>query len=128
MPELTQGAARPVALKVLRGVHTAIWFSVEFCMLLVLWSGVVGRSDRRAAVAAAVVASESVVFLANGARCPLTDLGARFGSGSASVTDIYLPRWLAHNLPVLHVPLVVAAILLHWRNLRRVRARSADGR
>jgi hypothetical protein len=45
-------------LALIRGVHTAAWFSIEFCVGYLLWSGATGRSDRRAAVAAAVVAGE----------------------------------------------------------------------
>ena len=49
-------------------------------------------------------------------RCwpPSTCTGAERGS----VTDIYLPRWFAHNLPAIHVPLIVIAGYLHTRNLR----------
>ena len=43
-------------------------------MLYVLYEGFAGRSDRRAAIAAAVVAGESLVFAANGFRCPLTEI------------------------------------------------------
>ena len=109
----------PVALRTLKAVHTLIWFSVESCMVYLLYSGVAGRSDRRAAVAAAVVAGESLIFLANGASCPLTDLAVPLGGSRAPVTDIYLPKWLAHNLPAIHVPLIVVAALLHVRNRRR---------
>jgi hypothetical protein len=113
----------PTAFRALKAVHTAIWLSVETCMIYVLYAGVAGRTDRRAATAGAVVMGESLVFLANGARCPLTELGVRLGGERASVTDLYLPKWLAHNLPAIHVPLVIAAVVLHGRNLRR----SADG-
>lgn len=108
-----------VALRTLKAVHTLIWFSVESCMVYLLYSGFAGRSDRRAAVAAAVVAGESLIFLANGASCPLTELAVPLGGSRAPVTDIYLPKWLAHNLPAIHVPLIIAAALLHVRNRRR---------
>lgn len=111
--------AHPVALRTLKAVHTLIWFSVESCMVYLLYSGVAGRSDRRAAVAAAVVAGESLIFLANGASCPLTELAVPLGGSRAPVTDIYLPKRLAHNLPAIHVPLIVVAALLHARNRRR---------
>lgn len=108
-----------MALRTLKAVHTLIWFSVESCMVYLLYSGVAGRSDRRVAVAAAVVAGESLIFLANGASCPLTELAVPLGGSRAPVTDIYLPKWLAHNLPAIHVPLIVVAVLLHARNRRR---------
>src|ERR1700737_1619980 len=68
--------------------------------------------------AGAVVAGESLIFAANRFRCPLTKLAARFGAANGSVSDIFLPRWFAHNLPAIHVPLIVLAMGLHLRNLR----------
>ena len=117
--------ARLAAVKV---VHTLAWFSIESCMLYLLYSGLVGRSDRRAAVAGAVVAGEIAVFAGNGFRCPLTDVAERMGAESGSVTDIYLPAWLAHNLPAIHVPLVLAAVFLHTRNVTRNVTRNARRR
>lgn len=114
---------RQAALTAVKLIHTLVWFSIESCMVYVLWSGFRGRSDRRAAIAASVVAGETVVFAANGFRCPLTPVAERLGAKSGSVTDIYLPRWLAHNLPAIHVPLIVAATHLHARNLRETRLR-----
>ena len=66
-----------------------------------------------------MVAGESLVFVGNGFRCPLTGLAERYGATSGSVTDIYLPKWFARNLPAIHVPLLVLMVFLHARNLRR---------
>jgi hypothetical protein len=52
-----------------------------------------------------VVAGESLILAANGFRCPLTEFAQRLGAERASVTDVYLPRWFAHNLPAIHAPL-----------------------
>ena len=112
---------RRAALQAVKLVHTLVWFSIESCMVYVLWAGFTRRSDRRAAIAAGVVAGETVVFVANGFRCPLARVAERLGAESGSVTDIYLPRWLAHNLPAIHVPLIVLATHLHARNLRETR-------
>ena len=109
-------------LALIRGVHTAAWFSIESCVGYLLWSGATGRSDRRAAVAAAVVAGECLVFAADGFRCPMTGLAERAGAASGSVTDIYLPTWFARNLPAIHLPLLVLIGWLHGRTLRRRRA------
>lgn len=107
-----------VAVKV---VHTVAWFSIEACVVYLLYAGFAGRTDRRAAVAAAVVGGETLVFAANGFRCPLTDVAESLGAESGSVTDIFLPRWFAHNLPAIHVPLLLMMAYLHGRNLRRRR-------
>jgi hypothetical protein len=109
-----RGPERLTAIKV---AHTLAWLSIESCMLYVLYAGLKGRPDRRAAVAAAVVAGESLIFVANGFRCPLTDLAEQLGAERGSVTDNYLPRWFARNLPAIHVPLLLLAVLLHRKHL-----------
>lgn len=81
-------------------------------------TGFARHSDRRAGIAAAVVATESLVFAGNGFRCPLTQVAERLGADRGTVTDIYLPRWFARNLPAIHVPLIGLAVFLHARNLR----------
>lgn len=65
------------------------------------------------------MAGETLVFAANGFRCPLTSVAKNLGDGTGSVTDIYLPRWFARNLPGIHVPLILLAAFLHWRNWRK---------
>jgi hypothetical protein len=42
----------------------------------------------------------------------------RLGADRGSVTDIYLPRWFAHNLPAPRVALIGLAGYLHARNIR----------
>jgi hypothetical protein len=114
------------ALAAVKVVHTLAWFSIECCMVYLLYAGFAQRTDRRAAVAAVVVGSESLIFAANGFRCPLTDVAESLGAEDGSVTDIYLPRWFAHDLPAIHAPLILLAAFLHGRNLRQ--RRSAIGR
>ena len=101
----------------IKSIHTLAWFSIESCMIYLLYAGFANRSDRRAVVAAAVVGSESLIFAVNGFRCPLTQFADSLRVGSGSVTDVYLPDWFARNLPAIHVPLFVLAAFLHGRNL-----------
>ena len=84
----------------------------------VVYAGLARRSDRRAGFAAGVVATESLIFAGNRFHCPLTQIAERLGAERGSVTDIYLPRWFARNLPAIHVPLIGLAGFLHARNLR----------
>ena len=116
------GPGRPdgsqAALRAVKAIHTLAWFSIEACMAYVLYAGFARRSDRRAGIAAGVVAAETLIFAGNGFRCPLTQVAERLGAERGSVTDIYLPRWFARNLPAIHVPLIALAGFLHARNLR----------
>ncbi len=109
--------SRRRALIAVKGIHTLAWFSIETCMAYLLYAGFARRSDRRALIAGTVVGVESLVFLGNRARCPLTGLAESLGAERGSVTDIFLPRWFAANLPVIHAPLVVLAACLHGRNV-----------
>jgi hypothetical protein len=109
------GGRHDAALALIKAIHTLAWFSIEGCM--VLYAGFARRSDRRAGIAG-VVAAESLIFAGNGFRCPLTQVAERLGAERGSVTDIYLPRWFARNLPAIHVPLIGLAVYLHARNLR----------
>ncbi len=102
----------------MKAFHTFAWFTIEACMVYVLYAGVRGRTDRRVGLAAGVVTAETLVFAANGFHCPLTAVAKDLGDETGSVTDIYLPHWFARNLPGIHVPLILAAVLLHWRNYR----------
>jgi hypothetical protein len=117
-PPQALAAGSDAALQAIRAVHTLAWFSIEACMVYVLYAGFARHSDRRAGIAAAVVATESLVFAGNGFRCPLTQVAERLGTDRGTVTDIYLPRWFARNLPAIHVPLIGLAGFLHARNLR----------
>ncbi len=112
-----------LTLRAVKSFHTLAWFIIEACMVYLLYAGFRGRSDKRAGIAAAVVAVETLVFAANGFHCPLTAVARKLGDEAGSVTDIYLPKWFARNLPVIHVPLILLAYGLHRRNLHAARAR-----
>jgi hypothetical protein len=47
-----------LALKAVKGFHTFAWFTIEACMMFVLYSGIRRRTDRRVGQAAAVVGGE----------------------------------------------------------------------
>jgi deazaflavin-dependent oxidoreductase (nitroreductase family) len=104
-------------------VHTAVWIAVEAAVIYLVVTGLAGRMDRKAAVSGFVVVVEGSVFLANGARCPLSDVAESLGAERGSVTDIFLPDWFARNLPAIHVPFIALILYLHGRNLRSCRRR-----
>ncbi|HYA99289.1 MAG TPA: hypothetical protein VED37_03650 [Ktedonobacteraceae bacterium] len=110
-------------LAAIKTIHTLAWFSIESCMLYLLYAGFTKRSDRSVVVATVVVGGECLIFAANGFHCPLTKLAESYGAENGSVTDIYLPGWFAHNLPVIHIPLLILAVFLHGKNLWQQRMR-----
>ncbi len=121
IPLVTAGKLLPLswrrpALIGVKAVHSLIYFSIEFCMGYLIYAGLKGWEDRRTAIAAGIVGGESLIFLGNRCRCPLTGMAQALGATRGSVTDIYLPQWLASNLVPIHVPLLALALYLHARN------------
>lgn len=108
---------RRAALVGVKTVHTAAFFSIGSCLVYLAYSGLTKRSDRRAAIAGAVVTGETLIYAANGFRCPLTDMAQRLESKHPSVADIYLPRWLESHLPLITGPIFAGAVILHVRNI-----------
>ena len=121
-------AERRILLRAIKSFHTFAWFTIEACMVYVLYTGIRGRTDRKTGAAAVVVAGETLIFAANGFHCPLTAVAQNLGDVHGSVTDIYLPHWFARNLPAIHVPLIVVAVLLHWRIWRNNAVRDSQRR
>lgn len=113
--------SRPAKLVAVKAFHTLVWLAVETALGVVIYDGLRKSRGSRTAVAAALVSGESLLYLANGARCPMTSLAESLGAEDGSVTDIFLPGWLARNLPILHVPLVGAALWLHVRRPKNTR-------
>jgi hypothetical protein len=105
----------PVAVVALKSVHTVIFAGEVSAILWLVISGLVGRRDRTVGIAAAAVATEAAVFLANDGVCPITPLTERLGAAHGSVSDIFLPEVLARTIPIWSTVLLVVAGLLHIR-------------
>jgi hypothetical protein len=125
-PWLRNDPWRGAALVAIKVVHSLVFFGEELSVGYLLYAGLRKRQDRAAAVAAGAIAAESVMYFANGQRCPLAQLAIELGAEHGSVTDIYLPHWIAKRIFTYNAPLVVVIVLLHTRVfLARRRARRA---
>jgi hypothetical protein len=104
-------------LAIVKAVHSVIFWAELGSIVWLVVTGVSGRHDRSVGLAAALVAVESAVFVANDRVCPLTPLAERYGAVSGSVSDIWLPDVVARNIPYWTIPLVVIGGALHVRRL-----------
>ncbi len=102
-------------LTMIRLLHTAVFFVELSSIGWLLVTGLTGRRDRTVALAASLVAAESVVFIANGGVCPMTTQAERLGATRGSVSDIYLPDAVARTIPIWSTALIALAGLLHAR-------------
>lgn len=112
---MTADTPHPLAVVVVKIVHTAV-FLVELASILwLVASGLLGRRDRSVAAAGGLVSIEAAVFLANGGVCPLTPLSEHLGAARGSVSDIFLPERVARTIPTWSSGLVAFGVLLHAR-------------
>ena len=103
----------------IKTVHSLAFFVIQSCIVYLVYSGLRGRTDRRAEYAAGVALVESVIYAGNGFHCPLTGLAEDLGAQHGQVTDIFLPKWLAANVANIYTPLLAVGLFLHARNLMR---------
>ena len=104
------------ALRTVKIVHTVAWAFFAGCILLIPFAA----WQREFAVAVALIAVvmvEVAILLANGFRCPLTSVAARYTDDRRDNFDIYLPLWIATYNKQIFGTLFVAGIfytLVQW--------------
>ena len=110
LPDATPlaGPGRLLAVKV---AHTIVWALLVACILGIPVAAWQNRFAWAAALAA-IIAIEGIVLIANGWRCPLTDLAGRYTDDRRDNFDIYLPLWLARYNKVIFGSLFTAGLLL----------------
>jgi hypothetical protein len=116
-------SARPhgTALLAIKGVHTLIFLGELSAIAWLVVTGLLNRRDWTVAAAAAMVAGEAAVFVANRGSCPLTPLAERYGAARGSVSDIFLPDVVARTIPIWASALVIVAVALHGSGALRGR-------
>jgi hypothetical protein len=80
------------ALAVIRTVHTVIYLVMVAAICILLYAGVTGYEGLWLWVALALLALESVVFVGNGMKCPLTSLAVCHGAQKGYTFDTFLPE------------------------------------
>ena len=109
---------RHIAVVGIKAIHSLIFLVLQTSIFYLVYKGLRGETDRKSAVVTTVVGAECLIYAGNGFRCPLTGLAENLGAESGSVTDIFLPKWLAANVARIYTPLFALALFLHGRNLR----------
>ena len=114
----------PASLYIIKALHTLAWAFFTGCILAVpvlAWRGLFDS----AGILIALVFVEIAALVANGWRCPLTNVAERYTDDRSDNFDIYLPLWLArHNKLIFGwlFALVLAFALALWLNAISSRA------
>ena len=116
---MTEREPRTPVVTAIQAVHSAVFLVELGAILWLVYTGITGRRDRTVGTAAALVAAEGLVWVANDRVCPLTPLAERYGAAHGSVSDIWLPAAIARTIPQWSIPMVLSAIVLHVRGAFR---------
>lgn len=110
----------PAKLRLVKGVHTAIWAFFVACIVAVPVAAHFGHF-RLAAIATGFVLLEIAILAINRWKCPLTAIAARYTEDRRDNFDIHLPLWLArynkHVFGPLFLLAVSYAVVCGWRSL-----------
>lgn len=104
------------AIAVIKAIHTVIFLLIMSFIVHFAWSGLRNRLTPWTVATFALVVGEGIVLGVNGGRCPLTVVVEDLGSNHGSVSDIFLPDWVARHIPHISSALIglgVTAFLMH---------------
>ena len=81
--------------------HTLVFLVESAAILYIFYSGFNNVGGTALTIAVILVLAEIIVFLANGAHCPLTGVARRLGdaTGNDFIADIFLPQRFARAIP-----------------------------
>jgi len=78
-------------LTAIKALHTVVWAFLAAAIVALPFLALQG-AFRWVAIFSVVIFVEGVVLLANGWRCPMTDLAAKYTADRSSNFDIYMPN------------------------------------
>lgn len=102
----------------IKSVHTVIFIVLSASCFIVLYSAIYGRITSATKISFSLVILEGIILLITGCRCPLTIYVERLGAGSGTVSNIFLPRWLAdHIFPIFGGMILISIVIFVIRKL-----------
>lgn len=103
-------------LRFIRAIHTAIYLVMATSTFALVYAGVTGTQGVWLWVALILLAVETIVYLGNGMRCPLTALAVRYGAEKGYVFDTFLPeRATQYTFNFFGTVMVIGLLLLVLR-------------
>ena len=82
------------------------------CVFAVLYAGVTGVNGPWLPIAAGLVGLESLVFVANGLKCPLTAVAVSYGAQHGKLFDTFLPERVTRHTFQVFGPLIGLGVVL----------------
>jgi hypothetical protein len=93
-------------------VHSAIFWWQAICLFYLLYAGITATFNVLVLIAVVSILLNGVSLLLNRGRCPFTTLAENQGAESGSVTDIFLPDFIARNIFRVSFPFFICEVIL----------------
>lgn len=103
-------------LRIIKLVHTVVWFIMACASLYILYAGIMGLSGSWLMICVILLVIESVVLASNNWICPMTPLAARYTNDRSANFDIYLPLLVAKYNKFIFGTIFILGLLLNLRN------------
>jgi len=103
-------------LLLVRWIHTLIYFVMVAAIAVLLFAGFSGYAGVWLWIALGLLGVETVVFLGNGMRCPLTAVAVRYGAEKGHAFDMLLPeRFTRHTFRLFGTLMALGIVLMVLR-------------
>ena len=102
--------SRPLAA--IRAIHTVIYAVMTAATVCVLYAGLTGSRGSWLWISLGLLAVESVVFVGNGCKCPLSAVAVRYGAVDGPLFDTFLPERFTRHTFRIFAPLIFVGVVL----------------
>ena len=82
------------------------------CLIYILYCGITKTYNWPLLLAISAILINGLAVLLNHGRCPLTTLAEKLGAEKGTITDIFLPQWIARNVFAFSTVLFAAELIL----------------
>jgi len=99
-------------LFIIKFTHSIVfWFQVS-CLSYLLYAGITGTFNIFVLIAIASILFNGLLLLLNNGWCPFTTLAEKQGAEKGTVTDMFLPEYIARNVFRVSLPLFIGELVL----------------
>jgi hypothetical protein len=102
----------PDKLCLIKFIHSVIFWWQVICLGCLLFACITKTFDILVLLSVISVLLNGLLLLLNKGRCPFTTLAEKQGVGKGSVTDIFLPDWIARNIFRVATPLFIIEMIV----------------
>ena len=93
-------------------IHSLIFWWQATCLGYLLYAGITRTFNVIILAAVGSILLNGLILLINKGRCPFTTLAESQGAERGSITDIFLPDWVARNIFRVAFPFFIAELIL----------------